>query len=127
MEMLVPQMILVDEPPMTSASDVLGSRFEKVAGSEGPSRIGTPFSSTNKRRRRPGVEPDPKMSEWMSPRLELLRPELPGAEALDERTNRPLLLVGTLGSWAAFNVRVGLEEGAYRIGEESADVSVWYS
>lgn len=31
----------------------------------------------------------------MSPRLELLRPDVPGADDLEDRTNRPLLLVGT--------------------------------
>ena len=121
--MFVPQIILVDEPPMASASEVFGSRFENVAGSEGSFWIGTPFSSTKSRRRRPDVEPGPKISECISPRLELLRPEEPGADALDDRTNSPLLLVGTLGSWAAFNARVGLEEDAYRIGDESAVVS----
>lgn len=59
----------------------------------------------------------------MSPRLELLRPELPGAEDLEERTKRPLLLVGILGSWAPFTARVGLEDGAYRMGDESVTVS----
>ncbi len=59
----------------------------------------------------------------MSPRLELLRPELPGAEDLEERTKRPLLLVGILGSWAPFTARAGLEEGAYRMGDESVTVS----
>ena len=121
--MFVPQIILVDEPPIASASEVFGSMFEKVAGSEGSFWVGTPFSSTKSRRRRPGVEPEPKISEWISPRLELLRLEEPGADALDDRTNSPLLLVGTLGSWAAFNARVGLEEEAYRIGDESAIVS----
>lgn len=112
MEIFVPQMILVDEPPMASASDVLGSRFEKVAGSEGaPSRTGTPFSSTNSRRRRLGVEP--KTSEWMSPRLELLRPEVPGAVDLEERTNRPLLLVGISGCRSPLAAaRVGLDDDA---------------
>ena len=52
------------------------------------------------------------MSEWISPRLELFRPDEPGVDALDERTNKPLLLVGKFGSWVAFNARVGLEEGA---------------
>lgn len=118
--MFVPQIILVDEPPMASASEVFGSRFEKVAGSEGSFWIGTPFSSTKSRRRRPSVEPEPKISECISPRLELLTPEDPGADALDDRTNSPLLLVGMLGSWATFNARVGLEEEAYRIGDESA-------
>ena len=108
----MPQIILVDEPPMASASDVLGSRFGNVAGSDGPSRTGTPFSSTKSRRRRLGVELEPKMSECISPRLELFRPDEPGADALDERTNKPLLLVGRFGSWVAFNARVGLEEGA---------------
>ena len=121
--MFVPQIILVDEPPIASASEVFGSMFENVAGSEGSFWIGTPFSSTKSRRRRPDVEPEPKISEWISPRLELLRLEDPGADALDDRTNSPLLLVGTLGSWAAFNARVGLEEEAYRIGDESANVS----
>ena len=92
--MLVPQMIRVDDPPIASASDVLGSRFEKVAASEcgTSSRTGTPFSSTNRRRRRFGVEP--KTSEWISPRLELLSPDAPGAEDFEERTKSPLLLLG---------------------------------
>ena len=112
MEIFVPQMILVDEPPMASASDVLGSRLEKVAGSEGaPSRTGTPFSSTNSRRRRLGVEP--KTSEWMSPRLELLRPEVPGADDLEDRTNRPLLLVGISARRSPLvAARVGLDDDA---------------
>lgn len=59
----------------------------------------------------------------MSPRLELLRPELPGAEDLEERTNRLLSLFGMLGSRAPFTARVGLEEGAYRMGDESVTVS----
>lgn len=116
-------MILVDEPPIASASEVFRSMFENVAGSEGSFWIGTPFSSTKRRRRRPAVEPEPKISEWISPRLELLRLDEPGADALDDRTNSPLLLVGTWGSWAAFNARVGLDEEAYRIGDESALVS----
>lgn len=122
--MFVPQMILVEEPPMASASDVFGSRFEKVAGSDGPSWTGAPFSSMKRRRRRLGVEPEPKMSECMSPRLELFRAEAPGAEALEDRTNSPLLLVGTSGSCAPFNARVGLEEDAYRMGDESMIVSL---
>ncbi len=97
---------------MASASDVFGSRLEKVAGSEGaPSRTGTPFSSTNSRRRRLGVEP--KTSEWMSPRLELLRPEVPGADDLEDRTNRPLLLVGIPGCRSPLVApRVGLDDDA---------------
>ena len=63
MEIFVPQMILVEEPPIASASEVLGSRFENVAGSDGPSWTGAPFSSIKSRRRRVGVEPEPKMSE----------------------------------------------------------------
>ena len=51
-EMFVPQMIRVEVPPLSSASDVLGLMFEKVAASElpGPSLTGNPFSSTNRRR-----------------------------------------------------------------------------
>ena len=83
-------MILVDDPPMASASDVLGSRFENVAGSE--AWTGAPFSSTKRRRRRFGVEA--KTSEWISPRREMFSPEAPVACDLDERTKRPLLLLG---------------------------------
>lgn len=92
--MFVPHIILVDEPPIASASDVFGSRLEKVAASEpvAPSRTGTPFSSTKIRRRRLGVAL--KISECISPRLELLSAEAPGAEDLGVRTKRPLLLVG---------------------------------
>lgn len=78
---------------MASASDVLGSRFENVAASD--ACTGTPFSSTKSRRRRFGVAP--KTSEWMSPRLELLRPDVPGADDFEERTKRPLLLEGISG------------------------------
>jgi len=56
-EIFVPQIILVDEPPIASASDVFGSRLENVAGSEGPSRTGTPCSSTKRRRLLAGVAP----------------------------------------------------------------------
>ena len=119
--MLVPHIILVDDPPIASASDVFGSRFENVAGSEGPSRTGTPCSSTKSLRRRAGVAP--KTSECISPRLELLRPELPGAEDLEERTKRPLLLLGILGSRAPLMARVGLDEGAYLMGDESGAIS----
>ena len=120
MEILVPHIILVDEPPIMSASEVFGSRLENVAGSEGPSRTGTPFSSTNNRRRRLGVEPEPKTSEWISPLRELLMPDVPGAEDLEERTKSPLLLVGMLVCRPAFVVaRVGLEDDAYCIGDES--------
>lgn len=121
--MFVPQIILVDEPPIASASDVFGSRFENVAGSEGPSWTGAPFSSIKSRRRRLGVEPEPKMSECMSPRLELFSAEAPGAEALEDRTKSSLLLLGILGSWAPFKARVGLDEDAYRMGEESETIS----
>ena len=110
--MFVPQIILVDEPPIASASDVLGSTFENVAGSDGPSWIGCPFSSMKSLLRRAEFEPVPKMSEWMSPLLELLSPEEPGAEALEDRTNNPLLLVGTLASCAPFTARAGLEDEA---------------
>lgn len=111
MDMLVPQMILVDAPPMASASEVLGSAFENVLVSEfgAPSRTGTPFSSTNKRRLLLGVEP--KTSEWMSLLLELLSPEEPGTEDLEERMNNPLLLDGASGSGCEppLRARVGLE------------------
>lgn len=78
---------------MASASDVFGSRLEKVAVSEAwaPSRTGTPLSSTKMRRRRVGVAP--KTSEWISLRLELMF-RSPGVCDLDEWTKRPLLLVG---------------------------------
>ena len=110
-ETLVPHMTLVEEPPIASASEVLGSRFEKVFVSElgAPSRTGTPFSSTNKRRRRLGVEL--KISEWISPLLELFNAEAPGPVDLEDRMKSPLLLVGTSDSWRTFPfvARVGLE------------------
>lgn len=59
----------------------------------------------------------------MSPLLVLFGPELPGADDLDERTNRPLLLVGTSGSRPLLTARVGLEEGAYLMGDESLNIS----
>lgn len=86
-------MILVEEPPIASASEVFGSRFENVAGSE--ACTGFPFSSTNKRRRLFGV--DPKTSEWMSLRLDWFNPEVPGADDREDRRKRPLLLVGISG------------------------------
>lgn len=92
--MLVPQIILVDEPPRASASEVLGSRFENVAASEFgiSSRTGSPFSSTNRRRRL--LDEVPRVSECMSPRLEALTVDAPGPEEREERTKRPLLLLG---------------------------------
>lgn len=94
MEMFVPQIMRVDEPPSTSASEVFGSRLEKVAASElgTPSRTGNPFSSTKTRRRR--AEPEPDASEWISPRLDALCVELPCSLGPDDRTKRPLLLLG---------------------------------
>lgn len=111
-------MILVDEPPIASASEVFGSMLEKVAGSD--AWTGAPFSSTKSLRRRFGVLP--KTSEWMSPRRDRFTPEVPGAaEDREDRTKRPLLLVGTSVCWAPLApvARVGLELGAYRIGDES--------
>ena len=109
--MLVPHMILVEDPPIASASEVFGSRFEKVFASElgAPSRTGTPFSFTNKRRRRLGVEL--KTSEWISPLLELFAIEALGPVDLEDRMNNPVLLVGKSDSWRTFPfvVRVGLE------------------
>ena len=109
--MLVPHIILVDDPPIASASDVLGSRFEKVFASElrAPSRTGMPFSSTKRRRRRLGVEP--KTSEWISALLELFRVDAPGPVDLDDLKKIPLLLVGTSATLRTFPfvARVGLE------------------
>lgn len=49
----------------------------------------------------------------MSPRLELLRPEVPGADDLEDRTKRPLLLVGISGCRPPFAAaRVGLDDDA---------------
>ena len=58
--MFVPQIVLVDWPPMASASEVFGPMLENVAASELTlvSATGTPFSSTKSRRRRPGVDPN---------------------------------------------------------------------
>ena len=53
------------------------------------------------------------MSEWMSPRLELLRPDVPGADDLEDRMNRPLLLVGISGCRSPLAAaREGLDDGA---------------
>lgn len=114
-------MILLEEPPMSFASEVLGSRFENVRASDSgaPSRTGTPFSSTNRRRRRLGVEPN--TSEWMSPRREALMPSVPGTDALEALRNGPLLLVA-ISAWErmlSFAPRPGLELEAYRRGDES--------
>lgn len=113
-------MILLEEPPISFASEVLGSRFENVRASDSgaPSRTGTPFSSTNSRRRRLGVEPN--TSEWMSPRREALIPSVPGTDALEALTNRPLLLVG-ISAWERVLLLAlpGLELEAYRRGDES--------
>lgn len=119
--MLVPQIILLEEPPMSFASEVFGSRFENVRASDSgaPSLTGTPFSSTNRRRRRLGVEPN--TSEWMSPRRETFTPSVPGTDALEALTNKPLLLVGT-SAWERvwpFAPRPGLELEAYLRGDES--------
>ena len=93
-EMLVPQMILVDEPAIASASEVLGSALEKVCASDSgaPFATGFPFSSTNSRCRLPGC--DPKMSECISPRRELFNAEVPDLDARDEGRKRALLLDG---------------------------------
>ena len=49
----------------------------------------------------------------MSPRLELLRPEVPGADDRDDRMNRPLLLEGMSGCWSPLaTAREGLDEDA---------------
>lgn len=104
-------MTLVEDPPIASASEVLGSRFEKVFASEfgAPSRTGTPFSSTNKRRRR--FREELNRSEWMSLLLELFKAEAPRPVDLEERMKSPLLLVGTSASWRTSPIvaRVGLE------------------
>ena len=112
MEIFVPQMIRVEEPPMASASEVLGSMFEKVAESD--AGIGAPFSSTKILRRRAGVVAPPKTSEWMSPRRELFKAFAPfRAEPEDRgsRTKRPLLLLGMLPLRSCDSLRalVGLE------------------
>lgn len=87
-------MILVDEPPRASASEVLGSRFENVAASEFgiSSRTVSPFSSTKSRCRL--FDEGPRESECMSPRLEALRVDAPGPEDREDRIKRPLLLLG---------------------------------
>ena len=101
-------MILVDEPPIASASDVLGSRLENVAGSD--AATGLPDSSTKSLRRRFGVEP--KTSEWISPRRELFNAEAPGAPERLDRTKSPLELEGISGCrvpLACTEPRPGLE------------------
>ena len=123
--MFVPQMVRVDRPPIASASDVFGSKFENVAASEfGPrSATGMPFSSTNILRRRAGVAL--KTSEWMSPLLELLVPDAPGAADREERTKSPLLLVGaSMGRPLACVDLVGLELDWYASGDEPMRLSV---
>jgi len=96
-------MTRVDEPPSTSASDVLGSRLENVAASDG-AEAAIPFSSTNIRRRRPA--PEPNTSELMSPRR--LRAE-PGASESEERKNRALLLLGAFSERPTLRARLGEE------------------
>ena len=59
----------------------------------------------------------------MSPRLELFKAEAPVPAREDRTNNPPLLLLGILGSWASFKTRVGLDEDAYRMGDESKTVS----
>ena len=104
-------MTLVDEPPIASASEVFGSRLEKVFASEpgAPSRTGKPFSSTIKRRRRLGEELN--TSEWISPLLELFKADAPTPVDLDDRMKSPLLLFVSAVSWwtLPFLTRVGLE------------------
>lgn len=47
----------------------------------------------------------------MSPRLELLSPEVPGADDLEDRTNKPLLLEGISGCRSPFAAaREGLDD-----------------
>lgn len=88
METFVPQITLLDCPPSTSASDVLGLRLEKVAASDPASGIGTPFSSTRSRRRRPLL--GSRMSELMS--CLLFRASVVPA-ASGDRTNKRVELV----------------------------------
>ena len=64
----------------------------------------------------------------MSPRLELLRPEVPGADDLEDRMNRPLLLVGISGCRSPLAApREGLDDDAYRIGDESTRSAIAFS
>src|SRR5277367_6846687 len=85
-------MTLVDSPPRAWASEVVGSLLEKDGASDpspGTSLTTWPFSSTKIRRLLRGVTP--LRSEWMSPRLELLRAELLRPVEREDRTKRPLL------------------------------------
>ena len=109
MEMFVPQMTLVEPPPRTSASDVPGLTFEKVASEAGSeSLIGMPSSPTNTRLRFAAAPA--KLSECMSPLLdEILSPS--------DLKKSPLLSDGA--SVRSRRDLAGLELGSYLTGEES--------
>lgn len=109
-EIFVPHITLVDAPPSTSASEVSGLTFEKVASESGwPSPLtGTPSSPTKTLLL---FEPA-KVSEWIS----LLR-EVNLPEAGPDRRNRPLLLDGA-SDLLCCDLE-GLEVGSYLRGEDS--------
>jgi hypothetical protein len=108
MEMFVPQMTRVDSPPNASASEVPGFKFEKVASDRGspPLATGMPSSPIKMRLRRAGVEA--KASEWISPRRDDMRGTPDESIVRSERTNKPLLLLGT-SDRISLPLRGGLE------------------
>lgn len=110
MEMLVPHITLVEDPPSTSASEVSGFTFEKVAsepGSASPLK-GIPFSPTKTLR----LFRAAKFSEWIS----LLR-EVNLSDAEPVLRNIPLLLEGASDRICCD--LAGLELGSYRRGDDS--------
>lgn len=111
METVVPQTTAWLAPPRAFASDVVGSLFPNVPVSDGASRTTRPASS---RRTCLGgcIALEKLKSEWMSPRTAEPRggPDL---------TKRPLLSLRRSECGGRI-VRVGLELGSYRIGEDSA-------
>lgn len=110
MEILVPHITLVEDPPSTSASEVSGSTLEKVASESSSSfpLTGIPSSPTKTLLL---FEPV-KVSEWIS----LLR-AVNLSEAGPDRRNIPLLLDGA-SDLICCDLE-GLELGSYRRGEDS--------
>jgi hypothetical protein len=94
--------------PAAGPSDAVWSCCGKVGASDVESCTVSPFSLTKSRRGRFGI--DPRDSERMSPRREILWAELLGIDR-DERTKSPLLLLGmsALRSRVVIGTRVGLE------------------
>lgn len=111
--MFVPHITLVDAPPSTSASEVSGFTFEKVASETGSVSplTGIPSSPTKTLLLFEPVPPV-NVSDWISLLREVTLPEVG-----PDRRNRPLLLDGA-SDLICCDLE-GLELGSYLRGEDS--------